>query len=115
MHNPFLSERAQAFEIVLAEAAHPEKVTKTACLELFRLVKRAHRFAERMACDESWGEKDERADDRNDARILALADRFGVKVQIGGDPRGHVVHLMTPKTGRYNTWGGAESGWGLLV
>ena len=113
--NPFASERAQAFEVIRAESEHPEKVTKTACLELFRAVKRSHRFAERRCSDESWSDKDERADDRLDEHINAIAARLGVRVTIGGDPRGHVVHLMTPKTGRYNTFGGADVGWGLRV
>ena len=33
-------------------------------------------------------------------------------LEFGGDPRGYTVKLKRPD-GRYNTWGGAESGWGV--
>lgn len=42
-----------------------------------------------------------------------MAESLGVTLELGGDPRGYTVKLMTPKSGRYNTWGGAECGWGV--
>lgn len=36
----------------------------------------------------------------------------GVRPKFNGDPRGYVVKLILP-TGLYNTWGGAEDGWGV--
>lgn len=33
-------------------------------------------------------------------------------VKFTGDPRGYCVRLML-EDGRYNTWGGAEDGWGV--
>lgn len=34
------------------------------------------------------------------------------KIQVTGDPRGYIVRFMLP-SGRYNTWGGKEAGWGI--
>jgi hypothetical protein len=37
----------------------------------------------------------------------------GLGLYLNSDPRGNPVGILTPKTGRYNTMGGAESGWRL--
>lgn len=42
----------------------------------------------------------------------AVASRYDATVDCGGDPRGYVLKIILP-TGRYNTWGGKESGWGI--
>ena len=63
-----------------------------------------------------WGEEHDTAKDKADARALAklqaIADRYGAKVKLGGDPRGYVVKLILA-SGRHNTWGGAPDGWGV--
>lgn len=63
-----------------------------------------------------WNETDdkakEKADDRARAKLQAIADRYGAKVKLGGDPRGYVVKLILA-SGRHNTWGGASDGWGV--
>lgn len=43
---------------------------------------------------------------------LKLAELAGVTPRLCGDPRGYALKLVLP-TGRYNTWGGAEEGWGV--
>ena len=42
-----------------------------------------------------------------------MGEEYGLKFEIDGDPRGFAIKLKTPKTGRYNTWGGRETGWGI--
>lgn len=37
-----------------------------------------------------------------------------IKVKMGGDYRGYTTKLILPG-GQYNTWGGAEDGWGVPV
>ncbi len=64
-------------------------------------------------CNGPWNDFDQRADDANDDKIRQLARVFGVNIQIDGDPRGLTLKLKTPKTGRYNTLGGRETGWGI--
>ena len=54
-------------------------------------------------------------DDKLEARILAhVAAAFpaGYRVTFGGDPRGFTVKVHTPD-GRYNSFGGAEDGYGI--
>ena len=43
-----------------------------------------------------------------------LANYPGVELVVGGDPRGYCCKLLLPSK-RYNTWGGAESGYGVPV
>lgn len=47
-------------------------------------------------------------------RLDKLQARFGVKIKarITGDPRGYCLKLKL-KSGAYNTWGGADEGWGI--
>lgn len=46
-------------------------------------------------------------------RISAIGKELGVTFETNGDPRGYVLKLMTPKTGAYNSMGGASEGWGI--
>lgn len=75
-----------------------------------------HNVAEN-ACNGYRHEEDEKRDERREARAIAKAkawlDPHGIKLRTGGDPRGACFFLMTPETGRANTWGGAESGWAV--
>lgn len=50
--------------------------------------------------------------ERLEKRIKAICEKIGCRVETDGDPRGYTVKVFLP-TGEYNTWGGAESGWGV--
>ena len=41
-----------------------------------------------------------------------IAAAYGCTIRVGGDPRGHAIHVLFP-TPTGNTWGGDESGWGI--
>lgn len=60
-----------------------------------------------------WDDAAEKAKDRADARALAaaqaIADRYGAKAEVGGDPRGFTLRLHLA-SGRRNGWG---DGWGI--
>lgn len=43
---------------------------------------------------------------------LAANKELKIKPVFGSDPRGFTVKLLLP-SGRYNTWGGREDGWGV--
>ncbi len=91
-----------------------------AAVEAAETVAAGARVLDAVNTNECNGYRDpatERRDARNAFRALvkieaALAD-YGVGFQRGGDPRGSAIKLMTPHTKRYNTWGGAESGWAV--
>jgi len=63
--------------------------------------------------DQETEDRDIRRADRVELQARELAARYGVAVSVQGDPRGSALHIKTPKTQRYNTLGGAESGWAL--
>ena len=56
--------------------------------------------------------KDRVARARTEARLKDLCRHYGFGLNLGGDPRGFAVKLILP-TGRYNTWGGKEEGYGV--
>ena len=45
-------------------------------------------------------------------RLRDLAAELGVRMDLGGDPRGYTVKIHLP-SGASNTWGGRECGWGV--
>lgn len=45
--------------------------------------------------------------------LRADFEKAGLGLYLNSDPRGNPVGILTPKTGRYNTMGGAECGWRL--
>lgn len=79
--------------------------------ELMRL-SRAHGRIQVNRCNRELTDREEKRDDRIEAKITELLTPYGIKPDFGGDPRGYTVKLHLP-TKRYNTWGGAESGWGV--
>ena len=62
---------------------------------------------------DKWSEQRDKKESHIERRLFELAERIGVTLELGGDPRGYTVKLMTPNTERYNTWGGKECGWGV--
>lgn len=54
----------------------------------------------------------EKREQQLERRMKEIADKLGIEIRFGGDPRGYTVRLMLPD-GRYNTWGGAEYGYGV--
>ena len=49
---------------------------------------------------------------RIERRLDILAQTHGARATFDGDPRGYVVKLHLP-SGKSNTWGGKESGYGI--
>lgn len=76
--------------------------------ELMRLARRHGKLQEK-ACNEQVPENH---DAKCEDEIWRVCCRIGCKVKFGGDPRGYTVKVFLP-SGRYNTWGGAEDGWGV--
>lgn len=58
---------------------------------------------------EAWCEKREGQIEKH---MKQIADGYGLTINFGGDPRGSTVKIHFP-SGRYNTWGGRETGWGI--
>lgn len=87
------------------------------CLENCSLIARhavtLHHYAE-AACNRELSKAEERKVELLEARVRVLVAQLGegFRVRFNGDPRGFAVKIQNP-AGRYNTWGGAEDGWGV--
>ncbi len=100
-----VSEREQFVGVMVSEFG--ERVRRH-LPRLLTLAKRHARLQE-TACNRQVAENH---DARCEAAIAALCETIGCTVQFSGDPRGYTVKLHLP-SGRYNTWGGFESGYGV--
>jgi len=65
-------------------------------------------------CNRSLSDREKAREERIGAKLTALvAEGYeGLALRLSGDPRGYVVSLVC-RDGEYNSWGGAESGWGV--
>jgi hypothetical protein len=86
--------------------------------DLCRLSRRHARLAEKT-CNVAMGDAEQdahqRAEDKTEERMntaLSCLNIEGAALKFGGDPRGFTVKLLLP-SGEYNTWGGAEEGYGV--
>lgn len=59
-----------------------------------------------------WDARIERDEKRIEKRITEICAPLGLTPRFGGDPRGYTVSLHLP-SGAYNSWGGAENGYGV--
>jgi hypothetical protein len=126
-----ITQRGRLLAAELDAGDHPKMLGL--CSYFMRLSVRAQRLAE-DACNgpgdyvnripypeagkiyEAFEAKTAKAIERNDARLIELGALLpGVNsVRIDGDPRGTVVKLMRAD-GRYNTMGGACTGWAVPI
>jgi hypothetical protein len=88
-----------------------------AAAELMRLARRHDKIQERLCNEPDESGRIARSDERIEARIKELIAAVPLSaairgVVLSGDPRGYTVKVLL-KNGRYNTWGGAEDGWGV--
>jgi hypothetical protein len=110
------SDRAEFLRVMREEFPNePEGLVRTIATALMRRATRSQKYAE-LLCSVDMGEKGqarvEKQDEKNDDAIERLAAQLGMKCRIGGDPRGFVVSVFLP-SGRSNSWGGKEHGWGV--
>lgn len=91
-------------------------------LDVEREAKRLHRVYVRQCNGYSpreyaYPKRAEASDNRKaDNSLGYLRETFkdhGLRLYLNTDPRGNPVGIHTPKSGRYNTMGGAECGWRL--
>jgi hypothetical protein len=84
--------------------------------DMVNKAKRHHTLQERF-CSEDMPERIRKHCEAKEAGleadIRAIAAGFGLKVKFDGDPRGFTVKLHAPKGTVWDTWGGAETGYGI--
>jgi hypothetical protein len=101
--------QTEVAEFIVAMAREFPAARAEQLVELMRLAKRHDALAVREC---NVGDVTDTAWERIQAKIGELCKEIGCKVKCGGDPRGYTVKVFLP-SGRYNTWGGAEEGWGV--
>lgn len=80
-------------------------------------------FSNVVACNEPDEAVRTRAEERAEKAIATLNKKLAqiqadnpdqpvITVEVGGDPRGFPIRLFLP-SGRYNSFGGREAGWGV--
>jgi hypothetical protein len=100
-------------EVIFGEAPHLSAVEALNFLETVRgLAERLYRSYE-ARCNRSFTGSDCDREANIEKAIKAHFDRARLGLYLNGDPRGNPVGILTPKTGKYNTMGGAEAGWRL--
>lgn len=119
MDNLTTKEREEVLTIIRAESDCVWTDQSAMCAWLADVetaARKLHKLYE-SACSDDLGSKGNAAREVQTreleerlTRAFALA---GLGLYLNGDPRGNPVGILTPKTGRYNTMGGAEAGWRL--
>jgi hypothetical protein len=105
-------EAREENEKILAEAfpnLNPEQITKLQT-KLHNLGVKCKENATNLC---NIADYQDRRDELRD-EVENVIKKFGVsfKYKVTGDPRGLCFKVILP-TGRYNSWGGAEDGWGF--
>ncbi len=108
------ADRAKFIEVLALEVTKP--IDPETLADIGRLILRSAATHGRYAveeCNRELSASEVSLHNASCERLARYANRLGVTLTLGGDPRGYTVKLMTPKSGKYNTWGGAEDGWGV--
>ena len=74
---------------------------------------RNHRAICVIECNGETMPKDSQRKALLEASIRKIVKEFRLIALFGGDPRGFTVKIHSPTRDVYNTWGGAESGYGI--
>lgn len=115
-------EHDDEMRVVMGECALTAREAESFLASAHMIGRQLHALYERQCNGHQKpnGDWDEEASNRDDAREEKLEARLrklfadaGLGLYLNGDPRGNPVGILTPKTGRYNTMGGAEAGWRL--
>lgn len=64
-------------------------------------------------CNEGLSKEDKLRELEIEKWLVERGSYFGVVFTFDGDPRGFTIKMKTPRSGKYNTWGGADVGWGV--
>lgn len=118
-----MSYRSDREEFLVRLAIELPGVPPTAILDYGRAILRAARQLDRLAVALCNGAVDQDRYESAKARAVARVrraldglaewtDRRVTIAEAGGDPRGYTLKLRLP-SGKGNTWGGDECGWGV--
>lgn len=109
------------FTLVFAdEAKPPEGESSVSLSRLSQDIERLRKLAQELerlnlnACNYGLSARQETRAENVRANLNEICAVHGIQAITQGDPRGAAFGIICPKTGRYNSWGGAESGFRLV-
>jgi len=74
----------------------------------------SYRKLQELACCQELTTRQLAREERLEREIANIAELLNTKAEFHGDPRGHCVYLKKPGSKTfYNTFGGAETGYGI--
>lgn len=85
------------------------------CLDAAKLRSMARslrRLFEYQCSDERFGDHEEKRIEVLKKASVNLLEKYGLSCTINADPRGYSIYIHFPDKSS-NTWGGAETGWGI--
>ena len=111
-----LKERARFRQLCIAEGREGNEARRWDLADaIIRDATSYNRIQERW-CSEEMSDRATKALERREGqierRIRNRCELLGFRVEFGGDPRGYCVRVFVP-SGKSNTWGGAECGYGV--
>jgi hypothetical protein len=82
---------------------------------MHRLVKlaRAHCKLQEHSCNGELTPRQASREKNIEKEIAGICKVYQLTPEFQGDPRGYTVKVHSPKKNVWNTWGGAESGYGI--
>ena len=109
-------EFGELISVLMQETGRLDREVVDQAEELEGISKRIGRRAVRQ-CNEPLTDtqqaKMDRADEKDYTRADEIAEALGLKgIKRQSDARGYAVKLLLP-SGRYNSFGGTEHGWGI--
>ena len=105
---------AQNCSLIMRHAASLQRLAEEECNGPGEYVDRIP-YPEAGKIYDRWQTRVERQQEQHAKRVKALVKEFPGTidgVHVDGDPRGTIVKLIRTD-GKYNTWGGEESGWAV--
>lgn len=108
------TKNTDLIELVLVLAQECPGRVRASEIERFLKLARQHGRLAEWDCNVGLDARQERAKGRLEREMTTLAvTLWGLKgIMFDGDPRGYTVKLLLP-SGKHNTWGGAEDGYGV--
>lgn len=107
------SERFNAASIAFDEGAFGSMDQAASFISLAESHAKALHTLYTRECNRQLTERETTAIERHESALKHAFELHRVGLYLNTDPRGNPVGILTPKTGKYNTMGGAEAGWRL--
>ena len=108
-----VEEQEKFLDVLVQESSHTsEDFIRELGNQILVLAKKNQRYSE-LECNRVLTKREQYLSGKVEENIRSIGERLHVSFSFDGDSRGFTVKLKTPRTGKFNTWGGKEDGWGI--